>query len=459
MCGICGVIGHNDAARLTYLGLYALQHRGEESAGIAVSGKTKLHYHKGMGLVNEVFNEKSIKSLRGSCAVGHVRYSTTGSSHIKNIQPFLVNHKKGDIAIAHNGNLTNSVTLRDSMEETGSIFQTTMDSEIIAHLLAGSHNGYRQNTIDALLKLKGAYSLVMLYKDVLIGARDPFGFRPLCVGKLDNAYVLASETCALDLMCAEYIRDVLPGEIVFIEKGKLDSVKPVEEKRHALCIFEYIYFARPDSDIFGDNVYSVRKRLGRRLAEEFPVKADFVMPIPDSGVSAALGFAEQSKIPYETGMIRNHYVGRTFIQPAQYVRDFRVRVKLNPVRNVLKDKNVIVIEDSIVRGTTCRARSRALREAGAKKIHMGVSCPPIKNPCYYGIDFPTKRELIASSRTVEAVRDFIGLDSLKYLSLEGLLSCMGKRKHEFCHACFSGKYPETPPKRFSKRMLEKKRKK
>ncbi len=455
MCGIFGIYKHKDAARLTYLGLYALQHRGEESAGIVAYDGKKVRQHKGMGVVGDVFDEKTIKSLRGQLAVGHNRYSTTGASQAKNIQPFLVKHIKDYIAIAHNGNLTNTLKLHKALEERGSIFQTTMDSEIIAHLLVKSEEkdaGAR--VVNTLSQLEGAYSLVLMLNNSLIGARDPYGWRPLCIGKLDGAYVLASETCALDLIQAQYIREVEPGEIVFISDDGMESIKPFAGTRHALCIFEYIYFARPDSNIFGKNVYLTRRRLGRRLACEGPLDCDLVMPVPDSGNYAALGFAEESRTPYEIGMIRNHYIGRTFIQPSQFIRDFRVKVKLNPIKDVLRDKRIVIIEDSIVRGTTSRVRVKTLREAGVKEIHMRVSCPPLRFPCFYGIDFPTKKELIASNHSVEWIRDFIGLNSLKYLSLEGMLEAMLLPKDEFCTACFTGKYPVMPPKRLSKNILE-----
>ena len=456
MCGIFGIVGHKDAARLTYLGLYALQHRGEESAGIVAYDGKKVSFHKGMGLVSDVFDERAIKSLRGDLAVGHVRYSTTGASLVKNIQPFFVNHKRGHIAIAHNGNLTNALNLRDALEEKGSIFQTTMDSEIIAHLLVKSEKkDVKAGFVEALSQLEGSYSLVLMVNDLLIGTRDPYGWRPLCLGKLNGAYVLASEACALDLIRAKYIREIEPGEIVFINKNRLKSIKPFPKKRHAFCIFEYIYFARPDSNIFGKNVYLTRKRLGRQLAHECPVDCDLVMPIPDSGSYAAIGFVEDSKIPLELGLIRNHYVGRTFIQPSQHIRDFRVRVKLNPIKDVLKGKRIAIIEDSIVRGTTSRVRVKTLHEAGAKEVHMRVSCPPLKFPCFYGIDFPTKKELIASHHSVEWIRNFINLDSLCYLSLEGMLEAMLLPKGEFCTACFNGVYPVKPAKKLSKNILEK----
>ncbi len=456
MCGIFGIYPHKDAAHLACLGLYALQHRGEESSGIITRSGKKVYLHKALGLVSDVFDEKIIRTLRGELAVGHVRYSTTGSSNIKNTQPFYVKSKIGDIAIAHNGNLTNTLSLHQELENKGALFQTSMDSEIIAHLLAHSQNkDFKDTIIWALSKLEGAYSLVLMLNDILIGARDSFGWRPLCLGKLDGAYVLASETCALDLIGAKYIRDIQPGEIVFIYKDKIESVTPLAKTTHAFCIFEYIYFARPDSNIFEHNVYMARKRLGSQLATEFPADADLVMPIPDSGTYAALGFSEASKIPFEYGMIRNHYIGRTFIQPSQVLRDLHVRIKLNPLREVLNGKRVALIEDSIVRGTTSRIRVKTLRLAGAKLIHMRVSCPPLKFPCFYGIDFPTKKELIASKHDIEWVRDFIGADSLEYLSLVGMLDSMPLPKEHFCTACFTGDYPATPSSRVSKRMLEK----
>lgn len=455
MCGVFGIIGNKEAARLAYLGLFALQHRGEESAGIVSYDGKKVRCHKDMGLVGDVFSEEIIKSLKGDLAIGHVRYSTTGSSNIKNAQPFLVNHRKEDIAIAHNGNLTNTLKLRRELEEHGSIFQTTIDSEVIAHLLVKPEKKeMKEKVVDALSRLEGAYAIVLMLGDLLVGARDVFGWRPLCLGKLDGAYVLASETCALDLIRAEYVRDIEPGEIVFISRNKIESLKPFPQQAHALCIFEYIYFARPDSNIFGKNVYLTRKRLGHQLARECPAAGDLVMPVPDSGNYAALGFSEESQIPLELSLIRNHYVGRTFIQPSQNTRDFRVRVKLNPIKDVLKGKRVVIIEDSIVRGTTSRVRVKTLRDAGAKEVHMRVSCPPLRHPCFYGIDFPTKKELIASNHTVEWIRDFINLDSLSYLSLEGMLEAMLLPKEEFCTACFSGNYPVKPTTKFSKNCLE-----
>jgi amidophosphoribosyltransferase len=456
MCGIFGIYPHKDAARLTYLGLYALQHRGEEASGIISRNGKKPHLHKAQGLVSDVFDEKIIHSLRGELAVGHVRYSTTGSSSPKNVQPFYVRSKIGDVAIAHNGNLVNTLSLHRELENNGAIFQTTMDSEIIAHLIAHNKSkDYKQVITESLSKLTGAYSFVLMLNDILIGARDTFGWRPLCLGRLDGSHILASETCALDLLGAEYVRDIEPGEVVFIHRNKVESLKPFSKTRCAFCIFEYIYFARPDSYIFGNSVYIARKQLGRQLAVESPVDTDIVMPIPDSGTYAALGFAEASNIPFEFGMIRNHYIGRTFIQPSQDVRDFRVRIKLNPLKDALKGRRVVITEDSIVRGTTSRMRVRTLRQAGAKEVHMRVSCPPLKFPCFYGIDFPTKKELIASKHDLEWIRNFIGADSLEYLSLEGMLSSMPCPKENFCTACFTGNYPVSPAARFAKRLLEK----
>lgn len=458
-CGVVGIYGNKNAAQLAYLALYALQHRGEESTGIVSFDRKKIYQHKGMGLVGNVFNAENLKKLKGHLAVGHVRYSTTGSSTAKNVQPLLINHKKGVIAVAHNGNLTNSIALRNELEDAGSILQTTMDSELILHLLVKDHqNNYSGKLLPIMNKLEGAFSFVIMINDAIYAMRDPHGFRPLCLGKLsDGSHIVASETCALDMVQATYLRDVEPGEIVIIDKNGVRSLKQPEAKKHAFCIFENIYFSRPDSNVFTQSVYLSRKNLGRQLAKEFPVKADFVMPIPDSGTVAALGYAEESKLPLEMAYVRNHYIGRTFIQPSQLIRDFKVKVKLNPVRDLLKDKRIVIVEDSIVRGTTSRGRVRALRAAGAKEIHMMVSCPPLISPCFYGIDFPTKKELIASNRTLEQVREFVGVDTLNYISLEGMLNSMLLPKEEFCAACFTGNYPTTICKPPSKKALEKSR--
>jgi len=395
-----------------------------------------------MGLVPEVFQGEQLHRLRGKAAIGHVRYSTTGSSDIKNAQPFQVDYARGSLAIAHNGNLVNTQHLRGQLEKAGSIFQSTMDSEIIVHLVAKSQGPtFEEALIESLEQLQGSYSLLLLTQNQMIGLRDPRGFRPLCLGRLNGAYVLASETCALDLIQAEYLREVAPGEIVIIDKEGLRSIKPFSPTRPARCVFEFIYFARPDSRVFGESVYQARKRLGRELALECPVSCDLVIPMPDSGNCAALGFAEASGIPFEMGITRNHYVGRTFIQPSQIGRDLGVKVKLNPVKEVIDQKRIVVIEDSIVRGTTSKIRMKNLREAGAREVHMRVSCPPHRYPCFYGIDFPTREELIASAHSVEEIGEFIGVDSLGYLSLEGMIKAMPFPEETFCLSCFTGNYP------------------
>jgi len=441
-CGLFGVFGHPDAAKLTYFGLYALQHRGQESAGIVASDGKHIVEHKSMGLVSEIFDENTLKKLVGNLSVGHVRYSTTGSSLIANAQPFLVNYAGEYYAVAHNGNIVNAEAIRKSLEKRGSIFQSTMDSEVVVHLMARfMSEGLEKSLIRTFNEVKGAYSILIGTRKKLIGIRDPHGFRPLCIGKLDGAYILASETCALDLIGASYIRDVEPGEMVFIDKNGLKSIKPFPKVQSAYCIFEFIYFARPDSNIFGQNVYLCRKRLGHILAREYPIDADLIMPFPDSGNYAALGYTEKSGLPMEMGVIRNHYVGRTFIQPTQAMRDFAVKVKLNPVKELLKGKRIIIIEDSIIRGTTSKTRIKTLREAGAREIHMLVSCPPHRFPCPYGIDFSTRGELIAATHTVEEIKRFIGLDSLGYLSVEGLIEGTGTDGNNFCLACFTGEYP------------------
>ncbi|MBU1913348.1 MAG: amidophosphoribosyltransferase [Candidatus Omnitrophica bacterium] len=455
-CGVFGIFGHKDAARLTYLGLYALQHRGQESAGIVTSDGRLVREHKGMGLVSEVFNEEEIAKLTGNIAIGHTRYSTTGSSNIKNAQPFLVETLASHIAVAHNGNLVNALTLRKKLEKEGAIFQSSMDSEIVIHAIAHSKKkDFKERIMDGISQLEGAFSMTLLVEDGIIAVRDRRGFRPLSLGKLDGAYVIASETCAFDLIHAEFIRDIEPGEVLFItEKGIKSAYIADKSSKSSFCIFEYIYFSRPDSNLYGTNVHLTRKRLGMELAKEAPAKADLVIAIPDSGSSAAVGYSEQSGIPLDMGMIRNHYIGRTFIQPSQHIRDLSVRVKLNPIRDVVKGKKIVVIEDSIVRGTTSKARIRTLREAGAKEIHMRVSCPQHISPCYYGIDFPTKEELIASSHTAEEIRKFIGLDSLAYLSLAGLYRAMPLPKNKFCVSCFTGKYPVLPEQGIGKFNLE-----
>ena len=459
-CGVFGIYNHPEAARLTYFGLYALQHRGQESAGIAIVRDRKIHFYKGMGLVHEVFDDTHMEALSGTCsAIGHVRYSTTGDSILLNAQPFVIHHGGKSYGVAHNGNLVNAHILKKELEEEGAIFQCTMDSEIFLHLFVRNlKHGFEQGLVNAVKMLKGAYSFVMLTsRGEIVGIRDPYGFRPLCLGKLHNGnYVLASETCALDLVQAEFVRELAPGEILIISEEGLKSIHPHPKVRPACCIFELIYFARPDSTIFGKNVYLTRKDHGRRLATEAPVDADLVMPFPDSGNYAALGYAEASKIPYDLAMIRNHYVGRTFIQPTQSMRDFGVRMKLNPVKELLAGKEIIIIEDSIIRGTTAKTRIKALRELGVKKIHMRISCPPHRFPCHYGIDFSTRGELIAASKTVEELKDYLHLDSLHYLSLDGLLASTGVDADDnyFCKACFDGVYPVAFDDYVSKTCLE-----
>jgi amidophosphoribosyltransferase len=445
-CGIFGIHRHPEAARLAYFGLYALQHRGQESAGIAVVRDEHIDWHKGMGLVHDVFNDDILDRLTCDCsAIGHVRYSTTGDSVIANAQPFVVNHRGRSYGVAHNGNLVNAHILKRELEEDGSIFQTTMDSEVFLHLFVKNlKHGFEQALVNSVTRLQGAYCFVVLTsRGEVVGIKDPNGFRPLCLGKLHGHYVLASESCALDLLEAQFVRELEPGEIVIIDDSGVRSLFPHQSTRRTFCIFEYIYFARPDSTIYGKNVYLTRKDHGRQLAKEAPVEADLVMPFPDSGNYAALGYAEQSGIPFDLGMIRNHYVGRTFIQPTQSMRDFGVRMKLNPVKELLAGKDIIIIEDSIIRGTTARTRVKALRELGVRRVHMRISCPPHIHPCHYGIDFSTKGELIAATKTVSELRDFLGLDSLHYLSLKGLLSSTGVQSPEnhFCKACFDGCYP------------------
>jgi len=458
-CGIFGIHGHPDAAKMTYFGLYALQHRGQESAGIAVADDKSITAYKGMGLVPDVFDISHFEHLKGDSAIGHVRYSTTGSSIFSNAQPFVVHHRQRSYAVGHNGNIVNAHILKKELEEAGSIFQTTMDSEIFLHLLVKNLKyGFEEAIVKSVSKLKGAFSLVVLTNSgEVIGIKDPNGFRPLCLGKMNgDQYVLASESCALDLINAEFIRALDPGEIVIINNDGIRSIKSSVCPKPSFCIFEFIYFARPDSTIFGKNVYLMRKAHGRRLAQEAPVDADLVMPFPDSGTYAAIGYSEESGIPFEMAMIRNHYVGRTFIQPTQSMRDFGVRIKLNPIKDVLKGKDIIIIEDSIIRGTTVKTRVKALRELGVKRVHMRVSGPPHRHPCHYGIDFSTRGELIAAKKSVEELRSYLGLDSLYYLSLEGLLETTGIENPEnnFCKACFDGIYPVEFDKDLSKDCLE-----
>jgi len=454
-CGIFGIFGHPEAARLTYFGLYALQHRGQESCGIVSADGCRVRPHRGLGLVPEVFNTQILDQLPGHLAIGHVRYSTTGSTLLINAQPFVVQHAGQMLAIGHNGTLTNARQIRQRLEADGSIFQSSMDTEVIVHLMARHKSpDLVESLTAALTELKGSYSLVLLTADRVIAARDPFGFRPLSLGALNGAWVAASETCAFDLIQADYFREVEPGEIVVLDRNGLHSHQPFPLVTHRHCIFEYIYFARPDSKVFGRCVYAVRKRLGAALAREHPVDGDLIMPFPDSGTYAALGFAESMNLPFEMGVIRNHYVGRTFIQPSQSMRDFAVRVKLNPVKEILKGKRVIVVEDSIIRGTTTRSRIKALREAGVKEVSLLVSCPPHRFPCYYGIDFSTKGELIAARQQVRQIRDYLGLDYLGYLSVEAMVEATGIDSGSFCLSCFTGDYPVALEEDFSKTCFE-----
>jgi len=447
-CGVFGIVGHRRAAELTYLGLYALQHRGQESAGIVTSNNGEFNLHKGMGQVSEVFADKaSLSKLNGRIAIGHTRYSTTGASSLLNIQPFMITNRRSNLAVGHNGNLTNSLELKRALDARGSIFQTTSDTELILHLVATSKKRTRMDRIcNALHQIRGCYSLLFLTENSIVAARDPQGFRPLALGKLRNTYLIASETCAFDIIGARYIRDIEPGEVMEISRSGISSRRLTRRCQHAFCIFEYIYFSRPDSRIFGENVDKVRRRLGRLLAREHPVDADIVIGIPDSANTATLGFAEESGIGFEIGLIRNHYVGRTFIDPQQQVRDLDVRLKFNPVRGVLKGRRVVVVDDSIVRGTTSLKLVKMIREAGAKEIHFRVSSPPIVSPCFFGIDMPTRKELIASSMSVRQIEKYLGVDSLRYLSLKGMLAMPSLPDTTFCHGCFSGKYPIPVPK-------------
>lgn len=455
-CGVFGIYSNNpdfDAAGLTYLGLYALQHRGQESAGIVVSNGNGFATHKDMGLVSTVFNKDILDKLKGRIGIGHVRYSTTGSSFISNAQPLVARCSKGMLAVAHNGNLVNTEDLRLKLENEGSVFQSTTDTEVIMNLIARYSKETLENSIlKAAQELKGSFSLVIMTKDTLIGVRDPHGFRPLCLGQLDDAYILASESCAFSSMGAHFIRDIQPGEMIVITKDGMQSyaLPPVKEK--SLCVFEYIYFARPDSNIDGLNVHEARKEMGRQLAKQFTKTADVVIPVPNTGLSTALGFSEASGIPYDIGLIKNTYIGRTFIQPNQSMRDLGVRIKLNPVEAVLRDKRVVIIDDTIVRGTTSGKIIKLLREAGAKEVHMCISAPPITHSCYYGIDTSVRKELIGSTHTVEEICEYIGADSLTFLTLEGLQQAVSP-KRELCLACFNGCYPVSVAE-YDKYLLE-----
>ncbi len=460
MCGIVGIYNHPEAANLSYLCLYALQHRGQECAGIVTSDGKVFHQHRQMGLVNDVFTKAVMAKLPGSSAIGHVRYSTSGESDIKNAYPFVIKYAHGWLAVSHNGNLTNYKTMRAQLEHEGSIFQATVDSEVVMHLIAkGGDTSLEDRLATALKKLKGSYSFVFLTETRMIAARDPFGFRPLVLGELENpspqpsptrgegekSYIVASETCALDLVGAKFLREVEPGEVIIFDKDGMKSIFPFGKNggKKAHCIFEYIYFARPDSFIYGRNVYDIRKGFGRQLAREHPVKADIVVPVPDSGVPAAIGYSHESGIPFEMGLVRNHYVGRTFIEPKSEIRHFGVKIKLNPLREGLKGKRIILVDDSIVRGTTSAKIVKMLKDAGVKEVHMRVSSPPTVWPCFYGINTPTREELIANRMSVEDIREHIGADSIGYLSRDSLYWFDKLSKKEwFCDACFTGDYPE-----------------
>jgi amidophosphoribosyltransferase len=441
-CGVFGIFGHPEAAKMAYLGLYALQHRGQESAGIASTDGTEVHVHKSLGHVQDIFTPSVIAKLPGDAAIGHTRYSTAGDTSLMNAQPVVIDCNKGKLALGHNGNLTNALEVRRKLEHRGSIFQSTSDTEVIVHLIARSSARNLSGAIaDALNQVEGAYSLLLLTRDEIYAIRDPRGFRPLCLGRLNGAWVAASETCAFDLIDTEYVREVEPGEMVRISRSGLESIHFAPEKPHQYCIFEHVYFSRPDSVVFGRPVNESREQLGRLLAQEHPVQADIVTPVPDSGVPAAIGFAAESGIPFRMGLIRNHYVGRTFIEPQQAIRDFGVKLKLNPIRRMLEGKRVVLVDDSIVRGTTSRKIVRLVREAGATEVHVRISCPPTISPCYYGVDTPRREELIGANNSVEEIRQFLGADSLGYLSLKSLRAALGDTAGKFCTSCYTGSYP------------------
>ncbi|WP_025270433.1 amidophosphoribosyltransferase [Hippea sp. KM1] len=441
MCGIVGVFNKQEASNYVYLGLHALQHRGQEAAGIVSTDGDTFYVHKGRGLVNEIFNKKGvISSLKGRLAIGHNRYSTFGDESLANVQPLHAHFDLGNIAIAHNGNLVNALGIKRQLVNEGAIFNSNSDTEVIIHLIARSKKtSFFERLVEALSIIKGAFSLVIMREDEMYAVRDPWGFRPLSIGKLDDAVVFASETCAFDLIGAEFIRDVETGEVVIANRDGIHSHKPFKDQAEHKCVFEYIYFARPDSLLWNRHVYSIRKRMGEVLAEESPVEADIVIPTPDSGVPAALGFAKASGLQFDFGLIRNHYVGRTFIEPSQSIRNFGVRLKLNTAKDVLAGKRVVVVDDSIVRGTTSRRIVKMIRSAGASEVHLRIASPPVISPCFYGIDTPTKKELIASSHTVDEIRKYSTADSVAYLSLEGLKSIVGGEG--YCFACFNGNYP------------------
>ncbi|MGH7916624.1 MAG: amidophosphoribosyltransferase [Candidatus Binataceae bacterium] len=446
-CGVFGVWGHPEAANLVYLGLYALQHRGQESAGIVSSNGKSLISHRGMGLVADIFNGDVIGRLEGTAAIGHNRYSTTGANTLKNCQPLVVEYASGGLALAHNGNLVNFRELRERLEANGSIFQSSSDSELIIHLIANVQAvDLPTRAAQALVQVRGAYSLVILTEQAMIAVRDPFGFRPLVIGKLNDATIVASETCALDLVRAEYVREVEPGEMLVITDDGMRSLRPFAPMPSKRCIFEYVYFARPDSLLYGRNVYQVRKQQGRALARECPAQADIVVPVPDSGNAAALGYAEESGLPFEMALVRSHYVGRTFIEPRESIRHFGVKIKFNPVAHLLNGKRIVLVEDSLVRGITLRKVIPMLRQAGAREVHMRIAAPPTRHPCFYGIDTPTSEELYASGHSVDEIRRYITADSLGYLSWDGLYSFMGEAREGFCDACFTGNYPLEIPR-------------
>ena len=446
-CGVFGIFGHPEAANLTYLGLYALQHRGQESAGIVAADGERIRISRAMGQVADAFNEETLEKLPGHLAMGHTRYSTAGESKIENAQPFLIDCAHGQIAVGHNGNLVNAGELRDRLVQSGSIFQTSSDTEVVLHLYARSKAPSVEDAlVESITQLSGAFSLVLLTKNRLIAARDPHGFRPLAIGQLGDAWIVCSETCALDLIGATYVRDVEPGELIIISDGGLRSRRLFPPAPLSQCIFEHVYFARPDSYVFGRSVNEVRTELGRILAREAPAEADVVVPIPDSGVCAAIGFAEVAKLPLQMGLIRNHYVGRTFIQPQQSIRHFSVRVKLNPVRSILEGKRVILLDDSIVRGTTSRKIVRMVKAAGAREVHLRISCPPTVSPCFYGVDTPSKAELIAATHTHDEIKKYVEADTLSYLSLAGLRSAVGPQQNDYCTSCYTGIYPVAFPR-------------
>ena len=442
-CGIFGIYGHQKAANLAYLGLYSLQHRGQESAGIASSDGDHIYRYSAMGKVTDVFKENHINNLIGDMAIGHNRYSTTGSSFLRNAQPFRSESILGPIVLSHNGNLSNATSLRRNLEQRGHIFQTTIDTEVIVHLMATSgESNFADALIKALLQVKGAYSLLIMNKEKIYACRDPHGLRPMVLGRLKNAYVVASETCAFDIIDATYIREVNPGELIEISKFGIQSYFPFGKANEALCIFEYIYFSRPDSIIFGESVYQMRIQLGRALAKYAPTEADIIVPIPDSALGAAIGYSQESGIPFEMAMVRNHYIGRTFIEPEQRIRDFGVKIKLNVTKSAVKGKRVVLVDDSIMRGTTMRKIIKMFKSAGATEIHVRISSPPTRFPCFYGIDIPTHKELIASTHTIEDIRKYLRVNSIGYMSIDTMLAAISQDKH-FCTACFDGNYPSS----------------